>query len=364
MSPVLWAATYPLEVVDANRWVKNAENAQLHGDQLAAALRDKPWDPSVKSLVNFPQVLTMMDSQLSWTEQLGDAFLGQQAAVMDSVQRLRQAAQTAGHLTSTPQETVSNQDNTIVIAPVDPQVIYVPSYNPTLVYGAWPYPNYAPYYFPPPDGLFYAGLIGFGVGVAVLDGFLGGNHWDWHNHRLNIDDHRFEGMNRGHSSGDGGIWAHDPSHRHGVPYNSAVTRARFQGASAQARQNFRGYAPQTQHTVRQNPMQRSNNFTRQTGGSQRMQTPTARVQHSFQSSPQQRRASPAFESFSHGSDVRTQSQRGTYSRSTMPAASAAHAAPSFGGGGMRGSGGGGASPQHGGGGSQGGGGHNTNGGHR
>jgi hypothetical protein len=254
---------------------------------------------------------------------------------MDSVQRLRQEAQAAGHLASTQQEVVSNQDNAIVIEPADPEVVYVPTYNPTLVYGTWAYPDYAPYYFPPPDGLFLApvGLIGFGIGIAVIDEFWGWNRWDWRNHRMNIDDHRFETMNRGRSSGNEGVWAHDPAHRHGVPYSSPAMRAHFQGAADQARQNFRGFAPRAQNPVQQSNIQRSNTFARQMNVTQRAQTPIANTQLQMISQhAQKRQAAPAFESFSRGPEVHAQSQRGAYSRSTMPGAPS-RATPSLRGGG-------------------------------
>ena len=137
---ILMAATYPLEVVEAARWVQQPANASLKGDQLAAALVQQPWDPSVKSLVVFPQILKMMNGNLTWTEQLGDAFLAAQSAVMDSVQRLRQQAEAAGKLQSTAQMVVSTVGGLIVIAPPDPNSVYVPVYNPNDIYGAWAYP--------------------------------------------------------------------------------------------------------------------------------------------------------------------------------------------------------------------------------
>jgi len=147
------AATYPREVVQAQRWVAKPENAKLKGDQLTAALEPQTWDPSVKSLVPYPQVLKMTSDQLDWTQRLGDAFLAQQADVMASVQRLRLKAQEAGTLKTTEQQKVevqpapagsSTQQQTIIIQPAKPQVVYVPTYNPTVVYGSWPYPAYPP----------------------------------------------------------------------------------------------------------------------------------------------------------------------------------------------------------------------------
>ena len=356
---ILMASTYPLEVVEAARWRQDPANAQLQGDQLAAALQQQPWDPSVKSIVAFPQVLTMMNGNLQWTEQLGDAFLGQQAAVSTSIQNLRQRAQAAGNLQSTPQQTVESQQGSIVIQPANPEVVYVPVYNPTVVYGAWPWVGYPPYYFPPPPGFLFAsvGIIGFGIGIGIADVLWGWDSWDWHHHRIDIDNRRFEELNRGRAPGfAGGVWAHDPGHRHGVAYSNPAARAQFQGLADAARRNsFRGFTA--------SPAGRGANLGVRpaaagagarpsafapSAGQQRATTDhiaarTAAPPHpgvamqqqrqQFQQRPQaqqsqQRQSPPAFESFSRGPEVRAQSQRGSSSRSTMPAAAQQHPAVS------------------------------------
>src|SRR5262245_51481137 len=167
VAQVLMASTYPLEIVQAARFVK--DNPKLTGDQLNEKLKDQTWDDSVKSLVSFPQVLDLMNQKLDWTQQLGDAFLAQQKDLLDAIQRLRARAQAEGNLKSTseqkvtvepapaaapaapgqpPQTVVVQQQpaQIITIEPTNPQVVYVPSYNPTVVYGAWPYPAYPPAY--------------------------------------------------------------------------------------------------------------------------------------------------------------------------------------------------------------------------
>jgi hypothetical protein len=162
---VLIAATYPLEVVQASRWVST--NPKLKGDKLAIALDKKDWDPSVKSLVNFPSVLAMMNDKLDWTQDLGDAFLGQKDQVMATIQDLRAKAYAAGNLKSTNEQVVVVQEKAIVIEPANPQYIYVPAYNPTVVYGTWWYPAYPPYYYYPPGYAVPAtSAVYFGVGVA------------------------------------------------------------------------------------------------------------------------------------------------------------------------------------------------------
>ena len=174
VSQILMAATYPLEIVQADRWAK--QNASLKGDALAKALEAQDWDPSVKSLVNFPQVLTMMSEKLDWTQKLGDAFLEDQKPVLDTIQSLRAKAQASGNLKTTKEQTVIVEEKIIKIEPANPQVIYVPTYNPTVVYGAWPYPAYPPYaYYPPGYVAGSAFWFAAGVGLGMAWGYAWGN---------------------------------------------------------------------------------------------------------------------------------------------------------------------------------------------
>ena len=173
VAQVLAAATYPTQVVDADRWRQSQGNAPA--EQIAAGAESHNWDPSVKALTAFPTVLAQMDRNLQWTTDLGNAYYNQPQDVMDSVQAMRQKAQTAGQLRSTPQQTVSTEGNTIAIAPANPTVVYVPVYDPWAVYGS-PFPMYPGYYYAPPPGIFWGGLaIGFGLGIGI--GIF--SHWGW-----------------------------------------------------------------------------------------------------------------------------------------------------------------------------------------
>ena len=183
VAQILAASTFPEQVVEADRWAQ--AHPDLKGDALGQAVDQEPWDPSVKALAAFPSVLGNMDKNLSWTSSLGDAYYNQEQDVMDAVQVMRQRAQRAGNLKSTPQQTVTSQDSTIDIEPAEPDVVYVPAYDPWVVYGgpivAWP--GWYPY-----PGIWYEGpYLSFGVGFGI--GFFGGfgwgwNHWgfDWRNH--------------------------------------------------------------------------------------------------------------------------------------------------------------------------------------
>ena len=231
---MLTAATYPLEVSQAAAWVQDPNNARLTGDGLTAALANQDWDPSVKSLVPFPQALLMMSSKLDWLQAVGNAFLAQQQDVMDSVQRLRQAAQAAGALASGPQESVVVADGAIEIEPANPQMVYMPCYNPGAVYGAWPYADYPPVAFSPWSGCNPGPGLGFSVGINIVPVLWGWGNWDWRNHRVHIDASRFDRIDprREHFSGD--TWTHDPAHRRGVAYADPGTRARFAPGRANA----------------------------------------------------------------------------------------------------------------------------------
>jgi Protein of unknown function (DUF3300) len=232
LSQILMASTYPLEVIEAARWSK--ANPNLKGDQAVQAVAQNTWDPSVKSLVAFPQILLMMDEKLNWMERLGDAFLAQQQQVMDTVQNLRQKASAAGNLTSNDQIRVDQQGQSIVIEPANPQVIYVPYYDPTVMYGPWWWPAYPPVYWAPWPGYFIGPGFGvgfaWGLGIAVGAGFFfGAFNWPY----------RHVTFNRG------AVWAHDPVHRRGVPYRDVGLRQQFgrMSASPEARREFRGHAP-------------------------------------------------------------------------------------------------------------------------
>jgi Protein of unknown function (DUF3300) len=190
VAQILAASAFPEQIVLADRWVQ--ANSNLKDEALGQAVDQQSWDPSVKALAAFPTVLGNMDKNLSWTSSLGDAYYNQQADVMNAVQVMRQRAQAAGNLKSTPQQSVvSSQDSTILIEPASPDVVYVPAYDPWLVYGdpvaAWPY------WYPYP-GIWYGGpYLSFGIGFGI--GFFGGfgwgwGHWgfDWHN-RYPVYDH-------------------------------------------------------------------------------------------------------------------------------------------------------------------------------
>jgi hypothetical protein len=233
LTQVLMASTYPLEVVEAARW--SHDNPGVQGIALQDAMQAQPWDPSVKALAAVPQTLQLMSDKLDWTEQLGDAFLAQQPDVMNAVQKLRAEAQAAGNLQSTPQQRVTNapapegaapapMQQAIVIEPVNPDIYYVPVYNPAVIYGAWDYPDYPPFYWSPP-GFVASNAMSFAAGVAVGAAIWGGCDWWQHNVFINVN--RFNAFNRTDINVTNNIWTHNPAHRGDVPYRNAGVAERF-----------------------------------------------------------------------------------------------------------------------------------------
>lgn len=241
LANVLAASTYPLEVVQADRWLK--EHKTLRGDALKTEVEKQPWDDSIKALASTAEVLSMMSDKLDWTKVLGDAVLAQQSDVMDAVQRLRTKAYDNKKLLTTTQQKVSvkteESRQVVVIEPAVPDTMYVPYYEPATVYGAWPYTEYPPYYFGYPSyigaGVVAAGLA-FGTAWAIG---RWGNYWgggcNWGNRNVYIN-HRTTNIGTG--------WQHNPSHRQGVRYNNANVQQRFGNSNLKAgaadRMDFRG----------------------------------------------------------------------------------------------------------------------------
>jgi len=244
LAQVLMASTYPLEVVQAARWQK--ANPNLKDKALEDALQGQPWDPAVKSLATLPQVLTMMNEKLEWTTKLGDAFLAQQADVMKTAQRLRKKAADAGNLASTPEQTVrtevQNEQSVVIIEPAQPEKVYVPTYDPAVVYGPWWYSYPPPYYYYPPGYYAGAGLFWFTAGAIVGGALWGGCGWG--NNEININTNRYNNFNRTNISD--GKFKHNAEHRKGASYRDRATAQKYNrggdARASQAREQFRGRA--------------------------------------------------------------------------------------------------------------------------
>jgi Protein of unknown function (DUF3300) len=239
LAQVLAASTYPLELMQLQQWL--GRNPGLKDAALADAVAKQPWDPSVQAMAGLPDVVKRLTDDIQWTTDLGNAFLAQEAGVMKSVQRMRQKAEANGNLKSTEQQvvetrTVENQ-SVIVIEQANPQVVYVPSYNPVAVYGPPVYP-YPPIYYPP-VGAYAAGMaISWGVGVA-MGAFWGGGGWGWNagwgnnNIQINRNNNFVRNTNaagvRGGAAGN--AWQHNAAHRGGAPYRDRSTANRYGGTA-------------------------------------------------------------------------------------------------------------------------------------
>jgi len=344
LTQLLMASTYPLEIVQAARWTK--QNKDLKGDKLTEALEKQDWDPSVKSLVAFPDVLSKMNENLEWTQKLGDAFLAQEKQVMDTIQMLRKKAQQAGNLKDSPQQKVVVEKETIVIQPTNPEVVYVPSYNPVVVYGAWWWPAFPPFppFFPMPVAPVMYGGLAFGAGVAMgaAWGYAWG-HANWgggdvninasrnanFNNNINRDKYKNDMKNKGLGEGGQGKWQHDASHRKGASYRDQGTAQKFgRGSSSnavQSRESFRGRSEQGRQDLSRGGGDRGGADRGGRGG---------------ESVSQRGGRDSAFGGSQRGSDARQASSRGSSSRGSSGGGSSGGGSRG-GGGGSRGGGGGG-----------------------
>ena len=238
LAQVLAASTYPLEIIQLQQFL--AKHPELKDQALVDAVMKEDWDPTVQAMAQVPEVVKRLADDIRWTTDLGDAFLAQQSDVMDAVQRMRKKAEDKGALKSDDKMTVETKNeggrDVIVIEQANPEVIYVPSYNPTVVYGAPVYP-YPPVYYPP----YYAGglFLSFGIGVAMgaaWGGWCCNSGWGGNNVNINntnnfVRNSDRQGGNRGGRTGGGSNWQHNPRHRGGAPYGDRGTADRFGGSS-------------------------------------------------------------------------------------------------------------------------------------
>jgi hypothetical protein len=233
LAQVLVASTYPLEIIQLQQWLN--KNPGLEGDALAEAVAEQPWDPSIQSMAAVPDAANRLADDIQWTTDLGNAFLVQQADVMDAVQRMRKKAQDNGALESNAQQVVATevveQKTVIVVQPAQTEVIYVPSYSPTVVYGPPPiYYPYPPIYYPPyrPGGAFVSFSIGVAWGAAVWGGSCCGCGWGHNDININVNNNfnRNTNINTG-----GGNWQHNAQHRGGTPYADKATASKYGGSA-------------------------------------------------------------------------------------------------------------------------------------
>ncbi|HEY4370074.1 MAG TPA: DUF3300 domain-containing protein [Steroidobacteraceae bacterium] len=364
LAQVFMASTYPLEIVQAARWSK--DHPEVKGDAVAKEMEKQTWDPAVKSLVVFPDVLAMMNEKLDWTQKLGDAFLAQQKDVMDAVQRLRTKAKESGNLKSSKEQTVKTEPapagapapQIIVIESSSPEVIYVPTYNPTVVYGAWPYPAYPPYYYYPPAYPPGAAFFSFTAGVIVGGAIWGNCNWGGSN--VDIDINRYNNFNRNeinhnrntninNRSGNKSTWQHNSEHRKGVEYRDSASQQKYGRGSSQqglqSREAYRGHADQGREQISregtanqrdlggnqigtrdagssgqyrdlgsQQSIDRAAAQNRDVGGSQNRDSSAAQRSDRSGSPASGSRSSDAFRDVGNGSSARASSSRGGASR--------------------------------------------------
>ncbi len=243
LSHILVAATYPLEVIQAERWTK--KNSDLSGSEAVEAVEEKEWDPSVKALVAFPQVLQRLSENLEWTQKLGDAFLQDEERLLASVQSLRQRAYREGNLDKMDKLSVTHEDDSIVIEPIEREIVYVPYYDTRVVYGPWYWSHYPPVYWRHSHYSHHHGPFYWGHSVHVGFGFYFSS-FHWHNHhiiripRRHYRPHYYYDRRQIVRHEHARRWQHNPIHRRGVSYRSVTVRDRYHSNRA-SRAEIRQY---------------------------------------------------------------------------------------------------------------------------
>jgi hypothetical protein len=247
LAQVLMASTYPADVKEAAAWSK--AHPDTKGDAAIEQVKDKDWEASVASLVAFPQVLAMMDGKPDQVQKIGDAFLADPARVMDRVQFLRKKAQDAGNLKTTEQQKVSttteNNKQVIVVEPAQPSSVYVPVYQPSVVYGSWWYPSYPPYYWPPPPyyypgGAFVAGVVWGAAVVGIANGLWGGCNWGGGDVNINVN--KFNNINTNRQiSNTNNKFEHNAARRGEVPYRDSKSNDKYGKKAQEGAKNREAY---------------------------------------------------------------------------------------------------------------------------
>jgi hypothetical protein len=266
LAQILMASTYPLEVIEADRWVR--ENSQFRGAALDAALLNQDWDPSVKAICHFPSTLALMSERITGTTKLGNAFLAQEAEVMDMIQKLRAGAYEHGTLKSTSEQKVIVDKQIIIIEPADPRIIYVPYYDPYYVYGSWWwYPAFPPYYWGPPRTSIRVG-VAYWPGVNFSFVFGSWSYFDWHHNSIYFDSHQRPGFVRyDRWPTTPGRWQHIPNHRRGVAYRDKITARKYGQApqrSMDYRREIRGFPQPLDRVQQRSVMDQKTHTTDQT----------------------------------------------------------------------------------------------------
>lgn len=274
LAQILMASTYPLEVVEAARW--SEEHPDLAGGEAVEAVEDKDWEPSVQALVAFPEVLARMSDNLRWTGRLGEAFLSQEKEVMATVQSLREKADAAGNLDDLEHVRVQRSDRVIIIEPATTEVVYVPYYNPTVIYGSWWWPAYPPVYWSPRPGYYLSTGFYWGHGIRISSSFFFFSGFDWHRHHIVVINPRRHSHKTYLRTGRHPVtyyrdpyrhgykpWRHHREHRHGVRYNRYDIHRERRHREVFSDKRHSGYGPYSKpRVVKQKTLQRDHHIDR------------------------------------------------------------------------------------------------------